>query len=127
MWFEGALHIALSSDAGTLYVSAENLKPVREEYRRYFRRWRDGRPLVAVYDDLLACKALVMPAGSGLADALRVKAAKMTAPVFHWPDPEEEAAEAEAAAEALVGQMDIDDLKGEEGDDPEESEAKDDD
>lgn len=82
----GNLYIALSSEAGAIWINAEYLKPVRDDYRRYYVRWHDdgGDPIIAVYDDLMTCKALVLPMSPTGAEALRMGAGKLCAPVAEW-------------------------------------------
>lgn len=98
-------YIGLESEQGMLFIDASLVKPMRNDYRQYFCRWKDGKPMVAVYDDLMTCKALILPTSNLIADMLRDEAKKLTGAVFHWPDEkkeaEEAAADAEAAAEAL--------------------------
>ena len=93
-------YIALRSMHGLLWIDAELLKPLRNDYRQYGARWENGRPLIAVYEDIMEVKALILPAGDAIADALRNIAATLTATPYHWPDEEAEAARAEAEAEA---------------------------
>ena len=81
----GAYYIGLMSSAGALWINADYLKPVRDDYRQYFVRWNPGdNPIVAVYDDLTTCKALILPLTPGGAEAVRMDAAKMCAPVAEW-------------------------------------------
>ena len=95
-----AIYIALQSHKGVLWINADFLKPLRGDYRLYYARWEGGRPLVAVYEDMTDCKALILPAGNIMADMLRRHAEQMRAEPFHGLDDEDEAAEAEADAEA---------------------------
>jgi len=100
-------YICLNSGVGgLLFIEAELLKPVRGDYRQYRARWDHGRPIVAIYEDLTLCVALILPVGDVLAEELRQTAARMVAPVYHWPDEmaeaEDAAAKAEEAAEALL-------------------------
>lgn len=104
-------YIALRSMYGLLWIDAELLKPLRSDYRQYGARWDNGRPLIAVYEDVAEAKALILPVGDAIADALRNVAATLTATPYHWPDEEAEAARAEAEAEAKLR----DDGGGEDG------------
>ena len=120
IWWGGMLFIALRGALGLMYVAADALKPVKADdgYRQYFARWEDGAPLIAVYGDLF-CAALVEPCSTE--GARTISAAAMTIAreeLFQWPDPEQEAADAEAAAEAALKQIGIDDMEddGSEGD-----------
>lgn len=89
----GAYYIGLMSERGALWINSDYLKPVRDDYRQYFARWREGHnPTIAVYDDLMTCKALVLPLTPDGAEAVRMDAMKMCAPVARW---EIERAEAE--------------------------------
>lgn len=100
---DDAIYVALQSSRGVLWIDAHLLKPLRGDYRQYFARWEFGRPLVAVYDDLTSCKALILPTGNQVADTLRRSAEQMRAAPFHWRDADDEAAEAEQEAEARFG------------------------
>lgn len=95
---------------GLLFIDAALVKPVRSDYRQYHARWRNGRPMIAVYEELTTCVALILPVGDVLAEKLKKTANAMSMPVFHWPDEkkaaEEEAASAEEAAEAMFRDMD---------------------
>lgn len=91
-------YIALRSVYGLLWIDAELLKPLRSDYRQYGARWDNGRPLIAVYEDMAEAKALILPVGDAIADALRNVAATLTATPYHWPDEETETARAEAEA-----------------------------
>ena len=103
--FGESAYIGLESERGMLYIDAALVRPMRNDYRHYYCRWKDGRPMVAVYDDLMTCKTLIMPTSDIIAEHLREEAKKLAAPVFHWPDEKKEAedaaADAEAAAEML--------------------------
>lgn len=103
---DDSLFIALQSSRGVLWIDANLLKPLRSDYRQYYARWEQDRPLVAVYEDLAACKALILPTGNTVADLLQAAAGKMQTNHFHWRDAEDEAAEAERAAEAMFRQDD---------------------
>ena len=85
-------YVGLGSQAGVIWIDAEWLKL---DYARYFARWSRGRPLVAVYEDLEGAEALILPVSDGVADEMTVTAMRLCNPAFLWPDPEEEAAEAE--------------------------------
>lgn len=90
----GAYYIGLMSERGALWINADYLKPVRDDYRQYFAVWHeDDEPTVNVYDDLTTCKAIVLPLTSGGAEAVRMDAAKLCAPVAQF---ETKRAEAEA-------------------------------
>lgn len=104
-------YIALRSMYGLLWIDAELLKPLRSDYRQYGARWAYGKPLIAVYEGMAEVKALILPVGDAIADALRNVAATLTAKPYHWPDEEAEAARAEAEAEAKIR----DDGGGEDG------------
>lgn len=81
----GAYYIGLMSERGALWINSDFLKPVRDDYRQYFVRWHPGdNPIIAVYDDLTTCKALILPLTPGGAEAVRMDAAKMCAPVAEW-------------------------------------------
>ena len=108
----GAYYIGLMSSAGALWINADFLKPVRDDYRRYFVRWHPGdNPIVAVYDDLTTCKALILPLTPGGAEAVRMDAAKMCAPVAEWvvEHGDEESADGadEGGQESASEQIDI--------------------
>jgi hypothetical protein len=57
-----------------------------------------------VYDDLTTCKAIVLPLTPDGAEAVRMDAMKLCAPVARW---EIERPEVEAEAEELAEQMGI--------------------
>lgn len=108
----GAYYIGLMSSAGALWINADYLKPVRDDYRQYFVRWHPGdNPIVAVYDDLTTCKALILPLTPGGAEAVRMDAAKMCAPVAEWvvEHGDEESADGadEGGQESASEQIDI--------------------
>ena len=85
IWLGGVPYIGLMSSRGAIWIQAELLKPVREDYRQYYVRWHDGdTPTVAVYDDLMTCKAIVLPLTNGGGEMLRQKAAEMCAPIAEW-------------------------------------------
>ena len=104
---DDSIYIALQSHRGVLlWIDAQLLRPLRGDYRQYFARWEYGRPLVAVYEDLTVCKALILPTGNQVADTLRRSAKLMGETPFHWRDAEDEAAEAEQEAEAKLAETD---------------------
>lgn len=104
----GAYYIGLMSSAGALWINADYLKPVRDDYRQYFVRWHPGdSPIIAVYDDLTTCKALILPLMPGGAEAVRMDAVKLCAPVARWEIERAEVERPEAAAEELAEQMGI--------------------
>lgn len=108
-----AIYIALQSHKGVLWINADYLRPLRGDYRQYFARWEYGRPLVAVYDDLTTCEALILPAANLVADELQRCAEQMRGVPFHWRDDDEDAAEAEQADEAKLREaVDTDDDPG---------------
>lgn len=81
----GAYYIGLMSTRGALWINSDFLKPVRDDYRRYYVRWNEGdNPIIAVYDDLTTCKALVLPLTCEGAEAVRMDAMKLCAPVATW-------------------------------------------
>lgn len=81
----GAYYIGLMSSRGALLVNADYLKPVRDDYRQYCVRWYEGdNPIIAVYDDIITCKALILPLTPRGAETVRMDAAKMCAPVAEW-------------------------------------------
>ena len=120
MVFRDAIYIGLPSSAGMLYIPYEAIRHIKADYRRYAIRWRHGRPMVAVYADML-CSALMMPLDNRSAEEMRGIARKLSEPTYEWPDPEQEAAEAEAEAEAMLARMLGEDGEGEadEGEDGE--------
>lgn len=104
MVFRDAIYIGLPSSAGMLYIPYEAIRHIKADYRRYAIRWRHGRPMVAVYADML-CSALMMPLDNRSAEEMRGIARKLSEPTYEWPDPEQEAADAEAEAEAMLARM----------------------
>lgn len=109
----GAQYIGLMSSAGALWINADYLKPVRDDYRQYFVRWHPGdNPVIAVYDDLTTCKALILPLTPGGAEAVRMDAAKMCAPVAEWvverPDDKSADGADEGGQESASEQIGID-------------------
>lgn len=96
-------YVGLMRAAGdcVLWINAEWLKPLKLDYARYFARWEGGRPLIAVYEDLEGAEALILPVSNMIADTAMAAAARMSGRPFHWPDEDEEAAEAEREAEAI--------------------------
>lgn len=95
----GQLVVALYSHAGMVFIPYEPIRHIKEDYRRYAIRWKDGRPLVAVYQGMF-CEALVVPCGNGDAEAAR-KIAEDMLHVFHWRDGKPEDAETDAVDEAV--------------------------
>lgn len=111
MVFRDAIYIGLPSSAGMLYIPYEAIRHIKADYRRYAIRWRHGRPMVAVYADML-CSALMMPLDNRSAEEMRGIARKLSEPTYEWPDPEQEAADAEAEAEAMLARMIGEDEEG---------------
>lgn len=64
--------------------------------------------MVAVYEDLF-CAALMMPLDNRSSGEMRDIARRLCVANYEWPDPERDAADAEAQAEALLRRMDEDD------------------
>lgn len=80
--YQGATYIALRSSKGAIWIEADQLKPVRKDYRQYGARWEDGEyPYIAVYDDMTEAKALIMPYQTAFAEEMREVAARMLYPV----------------------------------------------
>lgn len=100
-----AIYIGLKSSGGMLFIPWEPIRHIKDKYRHYAVRWREGRPLVAVYEDMF-CAALVMPLDNRSSGEMRDIARRLSAPPYEWPDPEQDAADAEAAAEAMLRGMD---------------------
>lgn len=100
MVYMGAVYIALPSRSGMLYIPLDEIKHIPEQSRYYSVRWWHDRPLVAVRGGMF-CEALVMPLDNRSAEEMRSMAAKLAGPTYVWKDMESEAADAEAAAEAL--------------------------
>ena len=97
IYSEGVLYIGLKSEKGAIWINADFLKPVREDYRQYFVRWHEGDdPTIAVYDDLMTCKAIILPITPDGADGVRMEAARMSTPSERW---EKKKAEAVAVAD----------------------------
>jgi hypothetical protein len=117
IWWEDALYIALDSSRGVMLVPAELVKPVyvaKDDEIGWFARWKDGRPLIAAYGDMLV-SALMAPVDNVTAASILAAPARIIhRAAFSWPDPEKDAAEAEAEAERIAGQMGIEDVKDEE-------------
>ena len=112
MVFRDEIYIGLPSRDGLLYIPYEAIRHIKADYRRYAIRWRYGRPMVAVYADML-CSALIMPLDNRSAAEMRGIARKLTEPTYEWPDMEQEAADAEAEAEAMLARMMGEDRYGE--------------
>lgn len=112
--YADSVFIGVRSSRGMLYIPYEAIRHIKEEYRSYAVRWRNGKPMVAVYGGMF-CQALLMPASNVWAGLLRDRARALDAPTYEWPDPEQEAADAEAEAEALLRMLD-DDGGGTDGD-----------
>lgn len=98
--------VALKTVRGVIWIMESEVSHIKPDRRSYAVRWLDGAPpaLVAVYNGLL-CEALVLPLHNQYQDALNRMAARLAGQTWRWPDPEEEAAEAEAAAERLAREM----------------------
>lgn len=106
--YQDTVYVGVESDAGMLYIPYDAIRHIKEDYRRYAVRWKDGKPIVAVYGDLF-CQVLLMPLNNESAERMRDIARKLAAPTYEWPDVEQEAADAEAQAEALLRQLEEDD------------------
>jgi hypothetical protein len=68
-------------------------KPTRADYRTYYARWPDDPnepPLIAIFDDLDACRAIVTPAGPEITRPLQAMAKLMAAPWLDTAPPEEQ-------------------------------------
>lgn len=94
----GEIIIALKSVRGNLFIPYSSVKHIKDENRFYGVRWDGNRPLVAVYRGFKA-EAIVVPLSNGWSDLLQHRAERMAAQRYEWPD---KAAEAEAAAEAML-------------------------
>ena len=99
-----SLLVGLESRRGVLWIPYDAIKHIKEDGRWYGVRWRDGRAMVAVYGDMFAA-ALVLPVTNMAAGYMQAKAARMAAAPYLWPDEKAAAAEAEAAAEAMLKEM----------------------
>lgn len=106
--YQDAVYIGVASEHGMLFIPYDAIRHIKEDYRRYAVRWLDGKPMVAVYGDMF-CQALLMPLNNDSAERMREIAMKLAAPTYQWPDAEQEAADAEAQAEALLRQLGEDD------------------
>ena len=106
---EAGAYVALGSASDVLWIDVEWLKPLKLDHARYFARWANGRPIIAVYEDLEGAEALILPVSNTVADEIAAAAGKMSGRPFHWPDEDAEAAEAEAQAEAMLRDMEEDD------------------
>ena len=82
----GRPYIGLIGTPGIMFVDGDLLKPLRDDYRRYYVRWKDGEPMIAVYDDLYECQALILPEKNTTAAQLRDFAAKLAGTPFEWPE-----------------------------------------
>jgi len=109
--YQDAIYIALPSRGGMLFIPYEPIKHIKDRYRHYAVRWMRGRPMVAVYEDMF-CAALVMPLDNRSAGEMREIARKLAGPTYEWPDPERDAADAEAEAEAMLARMIGEDEEG---------------
>lgn len=106
-WGDSDSYIALKSVHGLLWISAALLKPLRSDYRQYYARWEGGKPLIAVYENMVdGCKALILPVANVTANSLQRMAEVMRAYSWQWPDQEAEAAETEAEAERMINGQD---------------------
>ena len=94
--------VALWSRYGVIWIDLQWLKPLKLDYARYFARWQDGRPLIAVYEDLEGAEALILPVSDMISANLTEAARKMASTAFRWPNDDDEAAEAEDEAEAKI-------------------------
>ena len=103
--YQDAVYIGVTSEHGMLFIPYDAIRHIKVDYRRYAVRWRDGKPMVAVYGDMF-CQALLMPLNNESADRMREIAGKLAAPTYQWPDADQEAADAEAQAEALLRKLD---------------------
>ena len=115
VWWADALYTALRSEAGVMLVLADWFKPSqpKDGELEYYARWKDGRPLIAVYGDLL-CAGLATPVSDAEADMILAAPRTIArATPFRWPS--EEKAGADAAADAIAGQMGLEDVAGAEG------------
>ena len=106
--YRDEVYIGLNSRGGMLFVPWEPIRHIKDKYRHYAVRWRDGKPMVAVYEDLF-CAALMMPLDNRSSGEMRDIARRLCVANYEWPDPERDAADAEAQAEALLRRMDEDD------------------
>ena len=104
MEYMDSLLLGLESSRGVLWIPYDAIRHIKEDGRWYGVRWRDGRAMVAVYGDMFAA-ALVLPVMNHAAEYMQAKAARMAAAPYKWPDEKAAAAEAEAAAEAMLKEM----------------------
>lgn len=92
IWFAGTLYAVLHSTSGLLAFDLTLAKPVRADYRTYYARWPDDPnepPLIAIFDNLDACRAIVTPAGPEITRPLQAMAKLMCAPWLDTAAPEE--------------------------------------
>lgn len=102
--YHGDVFVAIRCSEGVLWIHYDAVKHIKEDYRAFAVRWKNGEPIVAVYGDLF-CEALVMPLDNRSSGEMHEMAAKMAGAAWKYPDPEKEAAEAEEAAEDLFRGM----------------------
>lgn len=102
--YHGDVFVAIRSSEGVLWIPYDAVKHIKEDYRAFAVRWKNGEPIVAVYGGLF-CEALVMPLDNRSSGEMHEMAAKMAGNVWKYPDPDKEAAEAEEAAEDLFRGM----------------------
>lgn len=107
MEYMGETFIALPSSPGMLFIPETEIKHIKEDSRFYAVRWGENGQYVAVYNGFF-CEALVMPLDNRSAEEMQKMAMKMAAPVYRWNEVSDAAADAEAAAEALIGKMSAD-------------------
>lgn len=106
VWKDGETYLALFSSRGTMWIPYGTVKHIKADNRRCFIRWDGDRPMVAVYGDVFCC-VLVLPLMNFYASEMCKMANMMAAPPFNWPDDDAEAADAEAEAEKIAGEMDV--------------------
>lgn len=93
--------LVLSGDPGIVLVNARYLKPVKDDYRRYFLRHEEGAvPMIAVFGDL-TCSALVCPISDRGNRTIRKLAEAIAGRPWVVPT-ESDAANAEAEAERMM-------------------------
>lgn len=101
-----SIYIALASWKGMLYIPLDPIRHIKEDYRAFAVRWKDGAPVVVVYGNLFV-EAVCVPLGNRDAEKIQEIAGRMAAPGYRWPDEERDAADAEAEAERIAGEMGI--------------------